>query len=77
MSDEITIEEFEARFDIERRTRQCCMEYLEEYAKIFPEHFKEFFEGTSTFTFKKRPSYWGGICVLWERATCRTGDFKG
>ena len=48
MSDEITIEEFEARFDIERRTMQCCMKYLEEYAKIFPEHFKEFFEGTST-----------------------------
>ena len=59
MSDEITIEEFEARFDIERRTMQCCMKYLEEYAKIFPEHFKEFFEGTSTFTFKKRPSHWG------------------
>ena len=38
MNEEITIEEFESRFDIDRRTLQCCKEYLEEYAKVFPDN---------------------------------------
>ena len=66
MNDEITIEEFEARFDIDKRTLQNCMGYLENYSKEYPDDFKEYFKDTSALAFRKLPSHWGE-CAYWGK----------